>query len=71
MAKRSGCLPGEKKVKNRCTPIKIKVLNTEKTDVTHIIRTHLEGKKYKTHRSTLVLKNGKWYIISKIGHLKQ
>jgi len=48
-------------------------MDIEKTDVSHIIMTHLEGKKYKTHITKLELsKDGtKWFIVSKIGHLQE
>jgi hypothetical protein len=48
-------------------------MQIEKTDVTHIIKTHLEGKQYKTHKTTLELsKDGtKWFIVSRVGHLQE
>lgn len=48
-------------------------MDVEKTEVTHIIQTHLEGKKYKTHKSTLELSEDgcKWFIVSRIGHLQE
>jgi hypothetical protein len=49
----------------------MKKMEIEKTKVSHIIQTHLEGKKYKTHRATLELIDNEWYIVTRIGTLQE
>jgi hypothetical protein len=46
-------------------------MKIEKTKVSHIIQTHLEGKQHKSHITTLELIDGQWYIVSKIGDLTE
>jgi hypothetical protein len=48
-------------------------MEIEKTDVTHIIRTHLEGKPHQIHISTLELSKDHihWFIVSRIGTLQE